>query len=199
MIIDLDYHASSDRFAKHGIDNFENIYSYARQTGLFEKFEKGMISPKYFRDELRKIIRVPLTDREIDDAWNAVLLDIPPERIELLKALKSRFRIFLLSNTNIIHYEFYVAGLNNKYGYRDFSELFEKAYFSHEIGSRKPDSEIYEFVIREKSLVPSETLFIDDTPENVEGAQRVGLLTYLLPPHQSITDLFNFKFLKNES
>jgi len=190
VIINLDRQLSIDEFRNIGISDFKEVYEYAVRTKLFENFEKGDISPAFFRDELRKFIPGRITDKEIDRAWNAILLDIPPERIKLLERLKLLYRTFLLSNTNIIHYEYYTQNLQKHYGYHDFSQLFEKDYFSHRIGLVKPGKEIFDFVLKESGLDPHETLFIDDLAENIEGAKRAGLSTCLLPPQQSITSLF---------
>ncbi len=107
-------------------------------------------------------------------------MDYPPARINLLADLKQKYRTFLLSNTNRIHYEFYNPIINQQFGYDGLESFFEKAYFSHEIGMKKPDSKIYKFVLENSNLIPAETLFIDDNKSNIEAASALGIQTLWL-------------------
>jgi FMN phosphatase YigB (HAD superfamily) len=133
----------------------------------------------------------PGTSREqIIHAWNAMLLDFPAERAELLMNLKSRYRTFLLSNTNEIHINYYLNRISEWYGNDAMENFFEKHYYSNRIGMRKPDTEIFEFVLRENHLIASETLFIDDTLKHVEGARMAGLRAYHLQAPETIMDIF---------
>ncbi len=188
VILNINHKLTEDAFRELGIENFEQLYSQAVQNQLFDKLEKGQISPGEFREEIRKIYY--LTDPQIDKAWNAILLDIPEERIKVLEAVKNNYRTFLLSNSNAIHYDVYMAELKEKYGYEDFSPLFEKVYFSFQIGKRKPDNEIFEFVLKENNLIPEETLFIEDSIQHIKSAAGLGIQTYLLEPNEEISGLF---------
>lgn len=144
-------------------------------TSLFSRLETGATSPQEFRDGLRPFFTGPVTDDQLDEAWNALLLDFPPERIRLLESLRQHYRIFLLSNSNAIHYDCYVSRFRERFGYRDFDALFEKAWFSHRLGMKKPAPEIFHRVTAEAGLDPASTLFIDDTLEHVLGARQAGL------------------------
>src|SRR5205823_3635700 len=115
-----------------------------------------------------------ISDQDVIDAWNALLLEFPPERIGLLKELKSRYRLFLFSNTNAIHYNKFRQMYHNSFS-GELEDLFEKAYFSHSLGHRKPDTGGFELIIKENRLDPKQTLFVDDAFINVEGALKVGL------------------------
>ena len=119
-----------------------------------------------------------------------MLLDIPPERIRLLESLKIRYRIFLLSNSNEIHYHSYLSRFREKFGYEDFDSLFEKAYFSFRLKLQKPDPAIFKLVLANHSLNPVETLFIDDSPQHVEAARNLMIQGLLLDPGTDVTLLF---------
>ena len=159
---------------------------------LFEEIETGAISSQQFRNELKKYFLNPVTDEQIDDAWNSLLLDLPETRVRLLEDLRKHYRIFLLSNTNEIHYVCYLKNFRKQFGYNDFDALFEKAYFSYRIGLKKPSLEIFRFVLQDSLMDPSETLFIDDTLIHVQGARKAGVHAYFLEidKGEEITGLF---------
>ena len=196
VILNIDYQLTVTAFKEIGFDGFENAYSQAAQHQLFDKLETGFISPQEFRDGIRKVAQKDLSDAEIDYAWNKIILDLPAARIALLNQLKTRYRCFLLSNTNKIHYDVYRADLF-KLASQDFNEIFEKAYFSHEIHLRKPDLKVFKMVLHEKQLIPSETLFIDDSIQHIEAAKQMGICCHLLQPPQDITEIFdkNYRLL----
>jgi putative hydrolase of the HAD superfamily len=134
-----------------------------------------------------------VSDASIDKAWNALLLDIPPERIRLLEQLRNHYRIFLLSNSNKIHYDQYVSDFRATFGYNDFDALFEKAWFSFNIGLKKPHRVIFDYVAEHSNLVPAETLFIDDTLMHVQGAAEAGLHAHHLRISEGESILKMFK------
>jgi len=180
VILNIDTRISERAFAKQGLAGFDNLYTLALQAEIFDRLEVGAVSPSEFYSEFRKISKSNLSDEVIRDCWNALILDYPAARIELLKKLKSQYRTFLLSNTNKIHYEFYEDILRNEFGVDGLEALLEKAYFSHEIGLKKPDNQIFEFVLSNSGLVPEETLFIDDNKENILAADKFGIQTIWL-------------------
>lgn len=195
VLLNIDYQASIDAFKALGITNFEEIFTQASQAHVFDRLEKGEISPAMFRGELRRISGMPLTDEAIDNAWNAMLLDLPWPRIDLLEGVKANYRIFLLSNTNAIHFPVFSDYLQRTYGYDNLDHLFEKQYLSHEIGMHKPHREPFDLIIRENGLLPEETLFIDDSKQHVEGAKLTGLKAFWLNTEElQVTDLFNFRY-----
>lgn len=189
VILNIDYSLTANAFEKLGIKDFTTIYSQAAQQQLFDGFEKGIVSSEKFRTELKKFLVKGITDAEIDCAWNAMLLDLPVARLHFLGRLKQHYRIFLLSNTNTIHITAYSAYLNNSFGVSNLSHLFEREYYSYEIGMRKPDAEIFEFVLNENNLCAEETLFIDDSPQHIVGATGVGINAILLENEKTILDL----------
>ncbi len=190
VIINIDYSAIVKSFRKLGIKNFDTIYSQSKQIPLFDDFEKGFISSYEFRNQIRKITHLNVADKVIDKAWNSIILDIPDKRVKLLENIKNNYRTFMLSNTNEIHYNVYTDNFKKKYGYKNFSELFEKAYFSFKLGMKKPHKEIFEYVLYQNNLIPEETLFIDDSAQNFDEAKKIGIQTYYIKKEEDITDIF---------
>jgi putative hydrolase of the HAD superfamily len=192
VLCNLDIKRTEKRFFELGLKHFDSDYSVAERDDLFRKLERGDLTPGQFRDSLRKFFTRTVSDEEIDQAWNELLLDIPEERIRLLESIRNRYRIFLLSNSNEIHYIKFLSDFTSRYGYKDFGELFEKAWFSFRIHLQKPSKEIFEFVLSDARLLPEETLFIDDSIQHVTGASRTGILAYHLKikEGEQVTDLF---------
>lgn len=197
VIIDIDYWRSIKAFIDMGYDNFDKIYSQASQAEIFDKIDKGIISADEFRSELMKFFPPDTTVKMIDDAWNAIMLGIPEHRVRMLEKIRKNYRIMLMSNTNIIHYEQYIKELKEKFGYKDLSGLFEKVYLSFELGMRKPDIKFFKLILEENHLKPEETLFIDDSEQNLPPAQSLNLQTVFLNGGMDVTDLFENGFLKN--
>lgn len=191
VIINIDYSLLIQAFSTIGLPHFEAYFSQKAQKEVFDLYEKGLISSQDFREELKKQCKIGTSDNDIDAAWNSMLLDIPQERLELLKNIKNNYRTFLLSNTNEIHMLFINDYLFKTFDTADFTGYFEKVYLSYEIKMRKPDVEIFEFVINENNLKKEETLFIDDSVQHIESAKTLGLQTFLLDvKRQTICDLF---------
>lgn len=191
VICNIDHLIPEKKFKELGIRDFDMMYSQALQNHLFENLEKNLISPQNFRNNLKLLIDENISDEQIDEAWNSMILDIPKNRIELLKKLKSQYRIFLLSNSNIIHYNVYIEEFRTKSGLKDFSFLFEKTWFSFDLQMRKPDKEIYEFVLKDGGLIPEETLFIDDSIQNIKSAKELEIQCIFLDEDMDILKLFN--------
>lgn len=175
VLIDVDYDGSARAFAELGIGDFQELFSKAKQSDIFDRFETGDLDPAGFRKELRNTLKQDLSDGTIDRCWNAMLGTIPPERIELVKELRDRYTLLLLSNTNSIHVPAFLQIVLEQNGIAEFRELFDGTYFSCEMGMRKPDPAIFRHVLARHSAVPERSLFIDDSPQHVEGARRAGL------------------------
>jgi glucose-1-phosphatase len=180
VLLGIDYKASIKAFKELGIDKFDEFFTQSAQVHLFDHMDTGEITPEDFRNEIRKISGVGMSDDDIDNAWNAMLLDFPSNKIPLLESVKSHYRTFLLSNTNAIHYPAYSKSLKETTGIESLASLFEKQYLSHEIGLRKPHVEAFEFVIKHNQLKPEETLFFDDTMIHIQGARKAGIHAYWL-------------------
>ncbi len=190
VIIDIDPQLTVKEFAKLGVKDFGKLDNREFIEGIIKKFEKGIYTPEVFRKKMRSFLKFDATDQQLDDAWNALLYDIPRERIEVIEEVKKYYPIYLMSNSNEIHYDLYVRDLQLRFGYREFDKLFNKAYFSFDLHLIKPETDIYEFVIYQHNLNPKTTLFIDDKDENIDTAINVGLKTYCLKPPQRIRDIF---------
>ena len=157
-------------------------------------FEKGKISEMEFIIGLQNYIP-NASIHQIREAWNAILLDFPLYRLEFLQMLSQKYRLFLLSNTDSIHIERFQhkAGISF---YRDFYQCFEKIYFSFELGMRKPEVAIFEFIIKEHNLLLKNTLFVDDNLENIESAEKLGLqVWHLQKGEEDVIDLFANKII----
>lgn len=175
VLIDVDYHATARAFRALGHPDFDRLYSKAQQDHLFDGFETGALSPAQFRDRIRHVLDPSLSDAVIDANWNAMLGTIPPERIELVDRLKERYQVLLLSNTNAIHVPAFEAIIARENGITDFKALFHGAYYSCEIGQRKPEAASYRLVLERHNADPRRTLFIDDSIQHVHGARAAGL------------------------
>ena len=191
VLLNIDPQKAVNGFKQIGLDDVELIKREYSENGLFDNLEKGIVSPKEFRTQIRKFISNGVTDAEIDQAWNSMLLDLPFERLELLNRLKKNHRVFLLSNTNIIHWEAYMSMIQDVHGVF-LSDFFEKDYYSHNMGLRKPDKKIYTEVLEAEGLKASETLFVDDMLANAEAARSVGMLAHHLKIEEgeTVLDLF---------
>ena len=174
VIINLDYQLTIDAFKNLGLANFDEMYTQAKQSNLFDDFETGKISSQHFINSLLPYLPSGVSANKLVHAWNAMILDFPKERLDLLDKLKSNYRIFLLSNTNDIHLQAVKRSLANTTD-RKLESYFEKVYLSHEVKLRKPNKEIFELVCKEQNLEPSRTLFIDDTIGHIDGSIKIGL------------------------
>ncbi len=189
VVINLDYHKTTRAFEAIGLENFEEMFSQAAQSGLFDDFEKGKSSVPYFVNKLLDFLPSGTSANQVVEAWNEMILDFPIQNLQLLEKLKSSHRTFLLSNTNEIHIQKVHQHLQLVSEHKTLHPYFEKVYFSSDIKMRKPDSEIFEFVLKENGLNPKKTLFIDDTEQHILGAQKVGIQTYHLQKGESICEV----------
>ena len=192
VILNIDTKLSAKAFAQYGMNDFEKLYTLASQNELFDRLEVGSITENEFYDDFRKVTGCKLDNQILEQCWNALIMDFPAARIEMLKRLKNegRYRTFILSNTNIIHYRFYTALLNRTYGVDGLESLVEHAYFSHEIGLKKPNRDIFDHVVANSHIKPEESIFIDDNEANIKAANALGFNTIFLKNN----DMENLKF-----
>lgn len=189
VLLNLDFQKTEDAFVELGIPHFNSLFNRHHAGQLFMDFETGRVPSEGFIQALKKESGKKITDQQIIDAWNAMLLDFPADRINLLIQLRKNYRLFLLSNTNAIHLPAFNLKLNEVYGIHSLDKLFDRVYYSHLIRERKPDLAAYEAVIQENDLNPATTLFVDDTPGNVEGAEKAGLQAVQLKAPLTINEL----------
>lgn len=176
VIIDLDLDRSEQELKKIFGENLGNKLQSAGLENVFTDYEKGLITESEFLDKLQSVDTNAISRRRIIDAWNAMLLGTPLQRLQMLKKLKKQYAVFLLSNTNATHLDWVYDDLQKTYGIIDFEEqFFHKAYYSHLINRRKPDIGIYEFVLNDAGINAKETLFIDDNADNIASANELGI------------------------
>lgn len=181
IILNINPQLTIDAFSRMGMDKVLGKDTFKYQVNLLHQIEKGASTPEEFRNNIREILGNHVSDNTIDKAWTAMIIDMPKERIRYLEELKKNYRIFLLSNTNEIHRKLFHKMFSDDNGY-SFYDLFKKNYYSHEMGMRKPDPEIYKIVLQKNNLIPEETLFIDDMEDNTKAAQLLGMQVLLLEP-----------------
>ena len=187
VIFTIDFNRAQHSFTELGVKNVDHFFSHKGHDSLFDQFEQGLISSSEFRDGIRKVTGIKsLSDAEIDKAWNSLLIGVPEPNHDLLLKVKEKYRTFLLSNNNEIHYNWIMDYLQREHRLDSNAVFFEKDYYSHLMKMRKPNREIFEFVMRENNLNPKETLFIDDSPQHLKTADMLGLNTHLLTADETL-------------
>lgn len=195
VLLNIDYQLTETAFIQAGIKEFPALYSQLRQTPLFDDLETGKITAESFIRQLQERAAMPLTDIQIRDAWNAMLLDFPKRRLQLLQQLRPYYDLVLLSNTNSIHEAAFTQSILHTHGVQ-LAGFFDRIYYSHRIGMRKPSADIFRFVLQENQFNAADTLFIDDSPQHIETAQALGIQTILLKPGMTVEkDIFRPKSL----
>jgi len=189
VLLNIDIKRTQEHFKNLGVHNIEEYFRFGHGAGAFIDYEAGLINDQQFVESLKGMIGSSVSDQDVIDSWNAMLIDFPKERIEWLKELKKKYRLFLFSNTNAIHLETFRQIYRNAHGGTSLDELFEKAYYSHLIKMRKPDLAAFEFILKDNNLKASETAFVDDFLMNVEAARKVGIKGIHLEPGMTVLDL----------
>ena len=186
IFIDIDYKKTISELKALSSD-YRDIFSQQNQIEIFSKFERGEVSSKQFVETLMIELKVDASYNEVVNAWNAMLYDIPSQRINLLQKLRENKKTFLLSNINELHEQFVLDYLDRN-DTDIFYNSFDEIYFSHHIGMRKPDADIFKFVIEQNGLDIAKSLFIDDSIQHVEGARAVGLNSLHINSNTFIVD-----------
>ena len=191
VLLHIDFKKTHEAFEALGIKDPAGHFTQHHASDLFARLETGRISINDFYDAFRKEAGTEIPNEAIKDAWNAMLLDYEKENIALLRKLASKYKLYLFSNTNQIHYDWFAALYQKEFSGEHLEDLFEVAWYSHEKGVRKPASSVFSHMIKTEGLKASETLFIDDTVGNIEGASKAGLKTHLLksPAELRLLDL----------
>jgi|JI10StandDraft_1071094.scaffolds.fasta_scaffold85316_2 putative hydrolase of the HAD superfamily len=193
VLIDIDYPKTISNFQALATIDFNTIVSYHKQIDIFNQFEKGKVTVDEFVSTLKQYLRNDVTNEQIIAAWNTMLVYYPEQKINLLRSLKAKgFQLYALSNINELH----IAEMNSKvhahFGIDAFSSLFDKAYYSNEVGFRKPEKELYEILLQETAIRPQEMLFIDDKLENLVPAEKLGIQTFHLLQPNDLYELLPF-------
>lgn len=183
VLINLDQQRCMDSFKKLGFKEIEKFIDPYTQEGFFSDFEMGNISNDEFFARARANCRKGTSDEEIVAAWNAFLLEIPQKKLDQIAELRKKFRTFLLSNTNALHFPMVVE----KY---QLNKYFDKCYTSYQLHYVKPDPRIFIHVLKDAGIKAAETLFIDDSPANIAAADNLGFNTHLAQEKEDFTQLF---------
>lgn len=195
VLYDIDVNLTVRAFIELGVTDMPAFHQSLLEGRVYENLDTGFSNPADFREQVRKLSGVMLSDVQVDHAWNSLLVSFPRHRVELLQGLRNNYRILLLSNTNAIHYDYYSALFKQDYGF-DFDSLFDEAYFSYRLGMRKPDLTIFRYMIENSSLVPEQSVFIDDLSLNTDAARSTGLKAIHLDGYGDVTELFDNLRLK---
>lgn len=187
VFIDIHYQQTKMAFEQLGVPDFDALFQQSYSNPLFAQLETGDIAPEQFYEAFRTETKLDASNQQIAAAWNAMLGDFRPASVAMLPSLKSQYNIYLLSNTNQIHHEAFSEKYEQQFG-ESFDAYFHFAHYSHVLGLRKPNVECYEAVLQLHGLSAHDTLFIDDTLKNIEGAKQAGLQTLLLPQGQLLEE-----------
>jgi putative hydrolase of the HAD superfamily len=190
VLCDLDIDRCISNFKQLGLENFEHYLNNFGQSGFFMQLEKGLITAAEFRNEIRKLTPKSITDAQINEAWNSFLVGIPSERLDLLVELRKKYRVVLLSNTNIIHFPDTVARFFNYHG-MSTSDYFDACYLSYEMNMAKPDEEIFKTLLEAEQVPANECLFLDDGIKNIRQAARMGIQTHLVREKEDLSWLMS--------
>lgn len=181
VIMDIRRENCVAAMTKLGISDADELLGLYCQKGPFLLLEEGKITPAEFRDALRHKADKPLTDKQIDDAFNAFLIGIPVERLRALDSLKGKYKIYMLSNTNPIMFDSKIKDEFCKDG-KDVNAYFDGICVSYEEGCAKPDPTIFTNLLAKFGINAEETLFFDDSQKNIDAATELGFQTQLVPP-----------------
>lgn len=189
IFVNLEKETSINEFKKLGLDGPNE-----ELLAMNDLFERGKITELQFIEGFQKYI--PEADMlDIRKAWNSVIGEFPLYRLEFLQMLSTKYRLFLLTNTDAIHISRFehMAGISF---FSDFYQCFEKVYYSFEMGMRKPETEIFNYILKKHDLSPKRTLFVDDKKENTDAAAALGIQVWNLKVGQEdVVDLFEKKIL----
>src|SRR5258707_10223384 len=188
VIINLDNQRTENAFIALGSTSLKDYFGHGHAASFFSDYEVGGLSDQQFLNEIRALTGLRASDEAMTEAWNALLLDFPPERIQLLKELHKSYRLFLFSNTNALHLAALQQIYRSTFPKGELDDHFERAYYSHTMRMRKPDTASFQYILKENQLKGQETLFVDDALINVEGAEKAGLQGLFVRPGRTIMD-----------
>ena len=190
VLYKINHQATTNAFSKLGLNHFNSLYSHGAQSNLMDDLECGRVTQKEFILTLKSLCHANTTVDEVTKAWNSVLIGLRPNLLPLLNQLANQFDLILFSNTNSLHAAHFEKQILHKNG-KAFQGAFRQIIYSHLLGHRKPDLIAYQEVERQFGLNPKATLFIDDTPSNVQGASNAGwTAVHHQPEHFSLENLF---------
>lgn len=178
VLISLDHQQALDRFKEIGVKDAGQLLDPYEQKGFFLELENGKIDAEMFRKKLCEHTGKQLTADQVLYAWLGFVSDVPQYKLDYLLELRKKYKVYLLSNTNPF-IQSWARSENFSPAGRPITAYFDKIYASYKMGVTKPDAAIFEQMIQDASLLPAETLFVDDGKANIETAKRLGFHTYL--------------------
>lgn len=190
VIVSLNKQNAINRFKEIGISNIEDYLNEYRQEGIFLALEEGKITLEDFNDEIRKMAGKYISDEDIASAWMAFLVEIPEYKFQLLKDLRKKYNVYLISNTNPVIMGWAESEKFSPTG-EPITAFFDKCYYSYKIGCAKPEKAIYEHVIEDSGIIPSETLFLDDGRANIDMGNFFGLRSRLTNQDEDMRKIFD--------
>ncbi len=190
VLVDLDLERCLESFKAIGFEDAKSMVSCYHPASFFGAMERGEITIDQFCDEIRKASGVNMTNEQISAAYSSLLVEIPIEKLRLIKSLRDRgFKIYALSNISelLMNYvlKFFEADSLSA------DDYFDKMFLSYQMGVMKPDPKIYELLISQSGIDPSQTLFIDDAEKNITAAREFGLQVYLASAKEDFSHLFD--------
>jgi len=194
VLYNLDFGKTRSAFEALGFSDFDNMFSQFQANALFQHLETGSVSKELFYEQIKTIALRPVTNDQIRDAWNAMLLGYRQKSLDYLNTISPDFNLYLLSNTNQIHHDYFSSQFIPQSHQQSLDDYFSKAWYSHIIGLRKPNEDAFSFVLNDAGINASDTLFVDDTHSNLPPAAALGIKTYLLKPGELIENIDFSKF-----
>jgi glucose-1-phosphatase len=189
VLLDIDYSKTITAFEELGFKNFKTDFAPQAMGTLFQQIETGKIGEETFYEAIKAKSKTPITNTQIKNAWNALLLNFRTESLSFLEKISLQYKLYLFSNTNSIHLAKFEEIFTRDTGKPSLDAYFTKAYYSNIIGYRKPDAAAYAFVLNDANIIAGETLFIDDLEINIEGAKALDIQTHLLLPDERVQQL----------
>lgn len=191
VILNIDYQLTINAFKSLGASGTDELFMHIEEHDLVSRYETGQLSTTDFRQLLQSQLQIKTDDQVFDQAWNAMLVDLPKERLAYILQLKKKYNLFLFSNTNELHLIKFNQICREAYGIYSFDDYFNKMYYSHTLGYRKPDPQGFHTIITENNLSIFETLFVDDSLTNIEGARSMGLNAHHITQEKTLLTLFD--------
>lgn len=184
VLLDLDVNRCMERLEGIGLHGVRQWMTGTNEKGFFKEYECGMLTTVQFRNRIREEVGRELPDAEIDQIWNSMLKDIPDYKFELLLKLQKNYKLYLLSNTNDLHWEY----CTDKFAYKGMSMLdcFTRVFLSFQMRLAKPDAEIFQTVLKEAGVKAEETLFVDDSKDNCQAASLLGIKVFHYVPGDNL-------------
>lgn len=189
VLLDIDYQRVLKAFHDLGISDFDPLYKNGEVRDLFQSLEGGLIPLAQFYDQFNSLTGKDLTSEQFDEAWNMMLVGFRQSSLDYLNKLRDQADLYLLSNTNVIHRTAFREMYKQADNKNSFEENFKKCFYSFELGKIKPDVACFQLTLERAGIKAMDTIFIDDTLQNIEGAQNAGIKSLLLRPDMRVENL----------